>query len=339
MTSRVHAVRGDLSASEVQTTAAAPWVSACQTGWVVVIRPVARSDPRLGAWCSLLAEGLRAESGGGLSGDIIAARVNAEPPDAGVRRWAACAGSAVIGVAQSGLDRGAAFVRLFVTPTHRRRGVGTALLSAVRDAHRGIVLKGIAVAGQAGERFAATFGARVVMRLAVLEQRLSDLDPGPAKLPAGCQVVCWRDEAPEELIDSYAAAYCHLADAPGSHHQIVDPHWDRDRVRGWEREVRLGGQELWVCAAVFDDTVAAFTEIEVGPQPAASQHATVVLPRYRGRGLGTAVKVALVRRLRASRPDIATVTATVNEANSPMVALNTRIGYRVVRTRLMVELG
>jgi RimJ/RimL family protein N-acetyltransferase len=93
-----------------------------------------------------------------------------------------------------------------------------------------------------------------------------------------------------------------------------------------------------VCAVVEDRTVVAFTEVEVGPEPTASQHSTVVLPGHRRRGLGTAVKLALAARLRAARPDLTTVTTTVSAANAPMLALNERVGYRAVRTRLLLSL-
>ena len=62
--------------------------------------------------------------------------------------------------------------------------------------------------------------------------------------------------------------------------------YDREWVRRWERGIRSAGHELWVCAAVRADGVVAFTEIEVGPEPAADQHATVVLPAHRRRGSG-----------------------------------------------------
>lgn len=304
---------------------------------MVQVRPLTPPDPALPAWCAVLAEHHQSESGGGLSAQVLAARVRHEPSGAGVRRWAAWAGGDLVEVAQSSPDRDTAFVRLYVALAHRRQGTGTALLAAVCSAHPDTVLKGITVAGQAGERFAASLGARVLMRLVVLEQALSGEAPDVALAPP-YRMVFWRGGAPEDLVDSYAAAYSHLVDAPGADHQLPDPRYDRDRVRRWEQRITTGGHELWVCAALAGRTVVAFTEVEVGPQPAASQHATVVLPAHRPRGLGAAVKSAMTGRLRALRPDLATVTATVNEANTPMMALNQRLGYRPVRTRLLLEL-
>jgi GNAT superfamily N-acetyltransferase len=306
------------------------------------IRRIDRTSHELDEWCALLAAGMAAEAGSGLAGAGIAARARAERPDADVLRWAALdPAGAVVGVARSGPDRNARFVRLFVPEEHRGTGVGAALLEAARTAHPASVLKSVTVAGQDGERFAAHHGATVLMRLTVMEQRLDHLTAFPESRP-GRSVVLWNDSAPDDLVDSYAAAYNHLSDAPDSHHQLAVAAHDRDRIRRWESDIRTGGRELWVCAVVepagASDTVVAFTEIEAGPEPEASQHTTAVLPSHRRRGLGLLVKQTLAHHLHAARPHITTVSTTVNEANTAMVELNRRAGYRTVRTRLLLEL-
>ena len=299
------------------------------------IHPVETAGPGLDAWCALLADGMAAESGGGPDGPALAARARAEPPDAGVLRWAASTPDGIAGVAVSAPEPGARFARVYVPPEHRRRGVGGALLDTVRAAHPGTPVKSVTVAGEPGERFAARRGATVLLRLTVLEQRPADLPPAP---PPEASPVFWTGAAPGDLIDSYAAAYRSLLDAPGARHQVPGARDTPAAIRRWEAQIRDAGHELWVCAAVEDGAVVAFTEIEVGRGPAASQHATVVLPAHRRRGLGTAVKAALAARLRADRPGVATVTTTVNADNAPVLALNRRLGYRPVRTRLLLRL-
>jgi mycothiol synthase len=287
------------------------------------------AGPHLDQWCAMLAGALAAESGGGPDGPALAARIRAEDPAAGVRRWAAVSDGTLAGVAQSSPDGEDRFVRLYVPESHRRRGIGSALLRTARES--GASLKSVTVEGSAGERFAMNRGATVLMRLVVLEHRLDGISS------AG-DAICWTDGAPQELLDSYAAAYNSLADAPDSHHQSVRADYDAGRIRRWERSIRAGGNQLWVCAIVRDGVVVAFTEVEAGPGPVASQHSTVVVPSHRRRGLGVAVKRALAARLHAARPDITTVTTTVNAANTPMLALNERVGYRRIRTRLLLRL-
>lgn len=285
---------------------------------------------RLDEWCAVLAAGMAAESGSGPDGPALAARIRAERPGAGVSRWAAVEDGRVVGAAQSTPDGDSRFVRLYVPEPHRGRGIGSALLDATRD---GPPRKGITVQGTAGERFASRRGATVLMRLIVLEHRIAETSAGARE-----DTVCWTDGAPAELLDSYAAAYNSLADAPDSHHQAVGAGYDGGRIRAWERSIRTGGHQLWACAIVRDGGIVAFTEIETGPGPDASQHATVVLPGHRRQGLGVAVKRALAARLHAERPDISTVTTTVNADNTAMLRLNERVGYRPVRTRLLMRL-
>lgn len=287
------------------------------------------AGPHLDPWCAMFAGAMAAESGGGPDGPALAARIRAGRPDAGARRWAAVQDGEVVGVAQSSPDGEDQFVRLYVPESHQGRGIGSALLAT---AQTGAALKGIAVQGSAGERFAMRRGATVLIRLIVLEHRIA----GEATVRD--DTVCWTDGAPDELVDSYAAAYNSLADAPDSQHQSVTADYDAARIRQWERSIRSGGHQLWVCAIVRDGVVVAFTEVETGPGPLASQHATVVRPDHRRRGLGVAVKRALAARLHAARPDITAVTTTVNAENTPMLALNERVGYRPVRTRLLLRL-
>jgi RimJ/RimL family protein N-acetyltransferase len=146
----------------------------------------------------------------------------------------------------------------------------------------------------------------------------------------------WREHAPEPLLASYTAAKRHIADAPRAHEQ-VDADWDEARVRAWEQAIHADGQTLLVCAAVHEGAVVAFTELEVGPSPAAAQHDTAVLPAHRKMGIATALKTHLVHHLHTERPDIRSVTATINSENRAMIAVNHRVGYRVVRERLLVE--
>ena len=76
-----------------------------------MIEPVGRY---LDEWCAMLAGAMAAESGGGPDGPALAARIRAEHPDAGVRRWAAVENGRVAGVAQSTPDGADRFVGLSV---------------------------------------------------------------------------------------------------------------------------------------------------------------------------------------------------------------------------------
>jgi GNAT superfamily N-acetyltransferase len=309
---------------------------------VLTVEPVTATFDALDSWCEQYCVGCAADSCAAdsdtlLSAAAVAARILAEAPAAdGVLRWGARRPSELVGIAQTRPDRGAAFVRLYVPAQHRRRGIGRAILGTVSRQLNANALRGVVNAGEAGEQFAASMGAREIMRLVVMSQRLADLQLPRAPLPHGHELVVWRGRAPDRLLSSYVAAKRHIADAPSAHEQL-DAAWDNARLRAWEQAVRANGQTLWVCAAVHDGAVVAFTELEVGAHPVASQHDTVVLPGHRGVGLAMAVKAHLVRELRRIGADVASVTSTLNAANHGMIAANRRLGYRTIRERVLVE--
>jgi GNAT superfamily N-acetyltransferase len=272
-----------------------------------------------------------------LSAPNVAKQIRVESASLGVRRWGARLLSELVGISQTSPSGDAAFLRLYVPAQYRRRGIGRAILSTVW-AESGVArLRAVVNAGEAGDRFAAVMGARVVMRLVVMSQPLSEIDLGEVRLAEGYQLVVWCGQAPDSLVGSYAAAKRHIGDAPDAHRQVDAASWDVARVREWEQVVRAQGHTLWVCAALRDGAVVAFTEVEAGASPAASQTDTAVLPSHRGNGLATWVKTELARQLRTYRPHITSVISTINADNRPMIAVNQRLGYRIARERLLVE--
>ena len=63
----------------------------------------------------------------------------------------------------------------------------------------------------------------------------------------------------------------------------------------------------------------------------AYQWGTLVRPDHRGHRLGLAVKVANVRLLQETQPQITTVVTFNADVNAPMVAVNERLGFRPVQ--------
>jgi RimJ/RimL family protein N-acetyltransferase len=59
----------------------------------------------------------------------------------------------------------------------------------------------------------------------------------------------------------------------------------------------------------------------------AYQWGTLVRPDHRGHRLGLAVKVANVRLLQETQPQLATVVTFNADVNAPMVAVNDRLGF------------
>jgi RimJ/RimL family protein N-acetyltransferase len=60
----------------------------------------------------------------------------------------------------------------------------------------------------------------------------------------------------------------------------------------------------------------------------AHQGATLVLREHRGHRLGARVKVAVLRELAATLPQVRRISTYNAESNRPMVAVNEALGFR-----------
>jgi mycothiol synthase len=247
------------------------------------------------------------------------------------RRWLAeddgiLAGSAVL------LVHGPAFVyvEILVHPEQRRRGIGSALLGTVRRAARDEGIRSFFGHhwGEAGAAFAAHIGARDDQRdiRAVLDLRTALL-PAPA-VPAGWRLLSWVGPAPDELVASFAAARDAMNDAPAP---AGVEGWTTtvEEVRRIEQTAAARGREIRVTVAVDDhDEIGAFTDLRATPgDAAAATDDTAVIASARGLGLARAVKVESLRRLRAERPEVETVSTMNAEHNAAMRHINTQIGF------------
>jgi mycothiol synthase len=236
-----------------------------------------------------------------------------------------------------------AYVDLLVFPEQRRRGIGTALLEQLRAAARGA--GAISVFGhhwsEDGAAFASHVGAREDQRDvgAILDLRGAEL-PDPV-VPAGWRLLTWIAAAPDELIESYARARTAMDDAP-TPGGVVFPTETAEDVRATEATAAKRGREVRVTVALDErNEVAAFTDLRATPgEPAAATDDTGVVAWARGQGMGRAVKLESLRRLRADRPEVETVTTMNAELNAAMRHINTRLGFvpTVTRTTAVLTL-
>jgi GNAT superfamily N-acetyltransferase len=218
-----------------------------------------------------------------------------------------------------------------VLPKHRRQGIGTALLAAVRAAARE---HGIAAfyghhATPAGAAFAAHVGARDDQR-----DVRSMLALGGARLPApvvaeGFELRSWLGSAPAELVASYARAREAMSDAPVPDGQVATTS-TVEEVRDLEQTAARRGREVRVTTALnAAGDVVAFTDLRVSAPPEfdAATDDTGTVRAWRGRGLALAVKLESLRRLRDDRPDVQSVWTVNAEDNAAMRHINERIGF------------
>jgi GNAT superfamily N-acetyltransferase len=252
---------------------------------------------------------------------------------------------APVGLVRCGLDwetsvPGQGFAHVSVLPEHRRHGAGTALLAAAEDHLRDLGVRDVHAWGStdpASERFADRHGYQ--RRRLARYQRLAlpastpavppppkaSTPPAASELPAvspptGVALRPWSDFAddPRPLWSADADA---SRDEPGDV-PVDDMPYEGWLASAWQQPDT--DRELSI-AAVVDGTVAAFTLAQTDP-PRYWSGMTGTRRAYRGRGLGTLVKVASLRR--AVERGLTEAYTSNDEQNAPMLAINARLGYR-----------
>ncbi|MCX5120189.1 GNAT family N-acetyltransferase [Micromonospora sp. NBC_00362] len=212
---------------------------------------------------------------------------------------------------------------LHVHPEHRQQGLGTALLTAATDHLRQLGIRRIrAMAQTDGLPFARRHGyepSREVRYSAL------DLNPAPAlpEPPPGVRLLPISDLDPHLL---YEADVASAADEPG------DVPVDSISYESWQYDVwnNLGLDKAASTAAEVDGVVAAFSLVKRDGDRMWSDF-TGTIPEYRGRGLARLTKTAALHRAAANGVRVAYTSN--DEANGPMLAINTRLGYRQVASQ------
>ena len=247
------------------------------------------------------------------------------------RRWIAGDDAAVVGAAVLFRAPGStsAWVDVLVAPDARRRGIGRALLAAVRAGAPDRVLLGEHATAD-GAAFARAVGAVGDARRVRSVLDLPNAPLPPAAPPHGYQLHSWVGAAPDDLVESYARARNAINDAPLADGEEPDT-WDVARVRDNEATLARRSRQSRVTVALdAAGDVVAFTDLRVSPPPTryALTDDTAVVPAHRQRGLARAVKTESLALLRAERPDIGCVATTNAEDNTAMLALNGQLGFR-----------
>lgn len=240
------------------------------------------------------------------------------------------------------------YVDVNVRPTHRRRGVGTALLEwmtawALEQGRTVLTSEAYApVDGDSpGTLFAARHGFVVdledgskVADLQATKDTWAALAAETAPHHTDYRLVTAWDPLPDELVDGYCTLQNRFYElAPSGDLQREPEVWDHARLRSMEeRAARAGRVDVRTFALTADGEVAAMTELLLNTTEAhrAMQGGTIVLPEHRGHRLGLALKVANHQALLARFPDVEWIATANADVNAHMNAINDRLGFRVV---------
>lgn len=153
-----------------------------------------------------------------------------------------------------------------------------------------------------------------------------------APVPEGYAIDSWRGPVPERHLSCVAGMKEMMStDMPWGGQTHDREVWDGARIREVEETDRWAGVEtLWSLAChAGSGACVGFTQLScpAGRPGIAFQEDTLVTDRHRGHGLGMALKVANLAQLARELPRVHTVYTWNAEENSPMLAINRRLGF------------
>jgi GNAT superfamily N-acetyltransferase len=245
--------------------------------------------------------------------------VRAVPARAGSRTWVAEVDGQIAGRAVASRELfggGSAWFAVGVGVAFRRQGVGSALYD-VAYAHAASLSDDVVTnfyETPEGVRFAEARGFRESRA-----EQLSVLDPRIVTDHPAAEV---RPLTEADLRDAHRIDEATTADIP-MHEPITEIPYDE--WVGWVLE-----EPLFTRAGSFlayaDGEPAAVSLLKADIETGRAENWMLgTLPEFRGRGLGTAAKLATIQWAAAN--GITQMFTTNDETNAPMLAINRRLGY------------
>lgn len=172
------------------------------------------------------------------------------------------------------------------------------------------------------------------LALPVDEEVLGRLAAEAAAHHDGYELRSFTGPVPDELAEAWVRLEATLiTEAPMGEIERESEAADVDALRAREAMVSAQGRtKVNTVALAPDGDLVALSDIAVTEHESdrAYQWGTLVRPDHRGHRLGMAVKVANLRQLQQTQPQISTVVTYNADVNAPMVAINDALGFRPV---------
>ena len=238
-----------------------------------------------------------------------------------------------------------AWVDLIVHPDCRRQGLGSRLLRSLMDEARGCGRTSAAAAGWEGtacRKFADAHGFELKSQAINRRQYLAEVDRSELSRlydeatahAASYELLRIAGPTPPDLLDAVAELTGSINDAPQDDLDIEDEVFTAERVQAHER-ANEGRRTRWyrLVARHRDTGVLAghsVVAVEAERPEIGHQHDTSVVRAHRGHRLGLLLKTGMLRWLEEVEPQLRTVDTWNTESNGPMIAVNERLGYRVL---------
>lgn len=241
------------------------------------------------------------------------------------------------------------WLRLIVTPEHRRKGIGTALLEqmiAFAREHERTKLTTMAAQGTDGVGFLEARGFSTAGQHPYAVRRL-DLHDDPSRwdrlyaeaaaVATDYDLVRYAGPTDESMVPHLVALHDAINDAPADEGMEPDA-WDAARVRAYDASMARRHQTTYRVLARHTPSgewagMSLLCVDEFAPA-VAFQEDTTVVRRHRGHRLGLLMKSEMLRWLGAERPEVAAADTWNATDNHHMIAVNERLGCRVISTNV-----
>jgi len=255
-----------------------------------------------------------------------------------------------------------AHVDVTVLPSHRRRGIGSALLAHVEEVARREgrtqVIAYVRSLGDAGPRLLPPTGAGSVgaddpavrlllgrdwvlgqvmrcsrLALPVDEEALAGIrDRARAAAGDDYRLRTWIGRSPDEWLADLADLETRMStDAPSGGVDEPEDVWTAERFRDAEDQALAGPRTRFTAVVEHVPTgrLAGFSQLEAPAERSrpAFQQDTLVLREHRGHRLGWLLKIATTDLLTAERPGHPGVFTFNAEENRPMLDVNEAVGF------------
>jgi mycothiol synthase len=247
------------------------------------------------------------------------------------------------------------WVSVEVLPGYRRQGLGTLLLdraTAIAE-QRGLRL----IMGRtrdnvpSGSSFSVRFGAEQAM---VGQENRLDLSRVDQDLVArwiadgegratGYRLQFVAGRTPTELAGHVAEVMNVMNSAPRENMDVSDTPVTAELVHQYEDAGIAAGRQYWAYYAVEESSGRFVGLSTIAIRPDVPDRVWVgdtgVEPAHRGRGLGKWLKAAITRRILDELPGVRWVITWNAGSNDPMLAINTRLGFRTAAVWTTWQIG
>ena len=293
-----------------------------------------------------------------LSFEAFASRVRNRPAMVVIRDWLArsaegeLVGRGLVVRFEADTNQHLRDAGIDVLPAHRRKGIGRQLLREVvagaGDADDIVLSFFTNDRVPAAAAFLERIGAKTALTMHTNHLDLAALDRA---MVADWAAICtegyrleWIDgDVSEAQMQNVIVAYDTMNTAPRGDSAMQDWNTTPEQIREFDRSRRGMGRERRLVLAIHQATgeTAGYTELFYDPKipHLIWQSGTAVIPSHRGHGLGKWVKAAMLERVLRDWPQARIVRTGNADSNAPMLAINTRLGFKPAWAESIWEVG